>query len=664
MRTSAKQHLYRGVLVTLSLVPAPLLVFVSTSASLYLQNQRELHHQVVVLLPFLKLFLAAVGLGVVAYAFSHFTLARWVVWCFYLGTPFLLGYAAIGELAGTSAVGRAAASPEGALIGLFLWPLLAGALALSSRWRRAYPVPAFAALGLVFLAYDGLRFAQRYEPGTPAEPATQLGPWPTDPAAPLPNIYHILLDEYDTEWFLTTLTESDRKELGGFVFFRQNEALYHDTPMSLASIFSGRPYAYDRSRAVYTSGAFNGRISLLPELQSRGYRTVAYVPESVFGRGSVFAELHGGGHRGLDRIVYHHQNGVRAWRDLSARAFRHLWLYSHSPESFRERLRELGVFGWTDEEAELLAKGRFLPAVAPVVSRMGFLGFLDEEARLPASHRYTFAHLLVPHLPAALGADCTYTPRDQATVFAQAQCANRLIIELVHRLKELDRFDASLIVIHGDHGSHRRVDGSPLSAWHHARSLRTLLLIKPPGRGDRGPLVFSDRPVTLLDLAPTVVGLVDPGDPGRSRDGALVRRVPPLEGETRETALRLLERKDLSLGRVHAFHSFRFPAGTVVAQRPRAFARLAAGSADGESKTVSLLVSLGPPPEIPVMPDLLGHPLSDAREVARRLGLEIADVRRVDYAGLPKEVVVRQSPPVGAALDDVRQVLLYVSRGW
>jgi len=122
-------------------------------------------------------------------------------------------------------------------------------------------------------------------------------------------------------------------------------------------------------------------------------------------------------------------------------------------------------------------------------------------------------------------------------------------------------------------------------------------------------------------------------------DGAATVEVPSLEGRTVDEAGTLLAPGELALGDVARVPA-RLPIGTVLAQRPAAGARAEPG------RSVHVLVSDGPRPELSFLPDLVGIDVTRARELARLAGLP-ADrilVDGVDVPDAPAGQVVGMTP--------------------
>jgi arylsulfatase A-like enzyme len=134
------------------------------------------------------------------------------------------------------------------------------------------------------------------------------------------------------------------------------------------------------------------------------------------------------------------------------------------------------------------------------------------------------------------------------------------MVSFLRRLRELDRYDRSAIVIHADHGNvtpcedtRHHVPSEESSERMRAVALngrsgrmiacltRALLLVKPPG-APHAPLRISDRHTQLLDLRPTVEAMIGlPPHPGVGIDvlnGSFPRRraVDVLEGSYRPVA--------------------------------------------------------------------------------------------------------------------------------
>lgn len=135
------------------------------------------------------------------------------------------------------------------------------------------------------------------------------------------------------------------------------------------------------------------------------------------------------------------------------------------------------------------------------------------------------------------------------------------------------------------------------------------------------------------------------------------RTVPRIEGETLQSAQLTLEQAGFTLGRVVEIHSDIYAPDTVVAQSPQAYEEVA------DETVVSVLLSRGYLDDAFVMPDFIGHDYVDLLQHLSRGPLKVSQVRNVDYPGVPKNVVVRQTPPAGTKVYRRDRIILYLSKG-
>ncbi len=141
----------------------------------------------------------------------------------------------------------------------------------------------------------------------------------------------------------------------------------------------------------------------------------------------------------------------------------------------------------------------------------GVLGIFIENLNTggPASS-YNYIHHMGGHPPIEFDRNCEYVgPQDWNARNTRAQliCVLRQLEAVVKRLKQLDVYDETMILIHADHGTGHlsslipSLTGSVVSPNVIAGS-NPLLLIKP--LGSRGPLKISDAPASIGDVPATI----------------------------------------------------------------------------------------------------------------------------------------------------------------
>ncbi|MCM2258611.1 MAG: LTA synthase family protein [Vicinamibacteria bacterium] len=461
--------------VALSLFATPVLLFVSTSVDVYLRNQLDFDLQAELLWPYLAACGLTVLLGAGLFMASRRPWAWAALWAYYLLGPLFLGYLLLRHVLWFLV------TPPGLILIATLW--LVGCFRLAQRHDPRRAAPLFAVLAVAWMTSDAWRFAgQRIVYQAPAEARTR------EQAVAAPNVYHLLFDEYDTRFFLRTLTPEVEHALRGFTFFRQALSTAGRTQGSLPAVFTGRAV---HDEHAWT--ALNSDRSFVYWLRRAGYRTHGYLPLLW----SFEQEL-------FDRVHYHFPKQ----KVDHSRLFLGTWLAAHLPEA---AWTWAGLRTWLTE----LAAKRQLPVSTPIAS-LAALGTAEEdEPQRPASGQYVFVHLLIPHGPYVLRSDCSVRPDitsyhpTAGSPIDQARCATARMVAWLELLERLGRLDDALVVIHADHGApFDWSSGDPV--WippqrQTGLELRSLLLVKAPGAPRDAPLRVSDAPVTLLDLAPTIL---------------------------------------------------------------------------------------------------------------------------------------------------------------
>jgi len=478
------------LLAFMSLVPTPLLVFITSSTKLYARNHAKLHDQPEVLLPFIYLFLIFLGVGLVLYLLSKHTAFRYALWSYYLVGPFFLAFqflrSASEKLTFLSWLTH---TEVGAWVLVFLFAVAVFAIGRELSVRSV--VTPLALFGILLLVNEA-RVTYGAILGRAIEAPERARDSPL--AIKLPNIYHIVLDGFQTDVFDLVRSAETEEALGGFTYFPNNTAIYHLTATSLASTFGGTRYDYRRTRSEYVDEALNGKSSLIGRLQDSGYTAEVYISALQESRFEI------------PDYVFRDVDYARAELvAMNTASFTRLWVYGQVPRALRMHFSTVALDA---SDLKRLEEGRFLPYSAPAVSALGFARLIEEEKNLPASGRYSFIHLLMPHPPHVLRADCSFDLGGAKTdLMAQTQCTMKLLFDFLDVLHRLGRFEDTLILVHGDHGGgYRMRDGQLVD--HRSRSLRALLLFKPVGRGHQDRFEVFPRKTSLLDIAPTILECV------------------------------------------------------------------------------------------------------------------------------------------------------------
>lgn len=350
------------------------------------------------------------------------------------------------------------------------------------------------------------------------------------------NAYHIVLDGFSEQYLAANQKEYEEK-LDGFTFYPRAFTFYGTTDLSMRAVFSGQ--LHGANLAEWGAGAFSN--GFMQSLHEENIQIVEYPFYNYF--------CH------PDALI------CKATQDRFTNTRPQFELFTLVDLTF-QRMMPLSLRSWMLSQGHR-SEGRdgwdpgfsisnWLQTIAdgepPVWLRniqaqtlQTVDDFLAAEPMLSGSGRYTYLHIMLPHDPHVFDADCRFALPEQEEAKSRQQriddqfaCALHELGRVLDRLKELHRFDDSLIVVHGDHGSSYTW---ACPAWDHSQDFdptlpdadrhaattenwtdqqinciaRPLLLVKPP---NSHKFSVSDRVANLLDIAPTIVkhfGLYEQG---------------------------------------------------------------------------------------------------------------------------------------------------------
>lgn len=132
--------------------------------------------------------------------------------------------------------------------------------------------------------------------------------------------------------------------------------------------------------------------------------------------------------------------------------------------------------------------------------------------------------------------------------------------------------------------------------------------------------------------------------------------VPNLIGTSLRAAQLTLAQRKLALGKTLYAHTNDGDSSTVVYQAPKP------GTQEGSDPSVNILISLGPPAEYFIMPDLIGKSADLVASRARNEGFKLGKVNTRKYPGVEPGVVIQQKPQAGYRLTKSDVILLDVSQ--
>lgn len=132
--------------------------------------------------------------------------------------------------------------------------------------------------------------------------------------------------------------------------------------------------------------------------------------------------------------------------------------------------------------------------------------------------------------------------------------------------------------------------------------------------------------------------------------------VPNLIGTSLRAAQLTLAQRRFALGNTLYTHTPEGDPSTVVYQSPKP------GTQEGSDPSVSILISLGPPAQYFIMPDLIGKPAELVAARAKTEGFHLGKLNFRKYPGVEPGVVIQQKPQAGYRLTKSDVILLDVSQ--
>lgn len=303
------------------------------------------------------------------------------------------------------------------------------------------------------------------------------------------NVLILIMDTLQADVFEEVLEVEPRlrEALDGFRLYRAASSSSPTTYLSLPAIHSGHQYRSDRSAQEFFHESIHGE-SVLNRLAETGYR-VSYAmnlqpcPEAVEDCMSLPVLGRSRGEVAVSEAL--HLLGLGMYRVL--------------PDRLRRAILGQGrdVLGATVGEAFLVDR-----AEAELAALRRFASASTVSDSPPTAK---MVHTMITHPPLVLQPDCSTGARSlgRSGAISQTRCAFKPVVALFERLKAEGIYDSSDILLVADHGY--GFESAAAGATRDPNFRRILgafnptVLAKPAG--ERGPLVTSNAPIELADLA-------------------------------------------------------------------------------------------------------------------------------------------------------------------
>jgi hypothetical protein len=316
------------------------------------------------------------------------------------------------------------------------------------------------------------------------------------------NIVHILMDGFQSDIFariVTDTAEHDFKaDLRGFTYFDQHLGAYPYTQLTVPAMLSGKLFHNEEPVQSFIDKTMRGA-TITNSAIADGYEVDIVAPTSlrnvyVQGNYSNAYSISASGHVGASDYVR-----VDAAKLMDLALFR---VVPHFAKALIHR-DELWVFQASSQMNAYLQMQYFSD-----------LAFLDELATEMSADRdvpvYKMIHVMLSHNPIVGNEDCEFDGRKSETtsVTTHARCGLLAVAAVLERMKELDIYDSSLIVLMGDHGAWARIQDFVVLGGVDGLTVAMatpVLAVKPPNSSNE--FQYSSAPSSIIDVPATIADI-------------------------------------------------------------------------------------------------------------------------------------------------------------
>jgi hypothetical protein len=320
------------------------------------------------------------------------------------------------------------------------------------------------------------------------------------------NVILMILDEFQCDVFPELLQRdaSLATTFSGFTFFRNALAPSKQTFPSVPAMLTGIPYDNSVPVPIYLESAFQGP-SLFKYLVDSGVRTDVYplTTDSVFISPNIVSNAVRIAPRVTDFLLL-----------LDAGIFRSI------PFVFKQHVFGDGLWLTVNITSNLSAKVGLPESRDVAFASTDIRAFGEGLKHMTVGTSqpvFKFNHLWGMHVPLRYDENLNIArgAYNRENYIRQAIGVLGVMRSLLQKLKDLNIYDRTSIIIAGDHGSGRTPEmwihpSNPTQAAFNALKARacTLLLVKPFGpdvESSPDRIKVSAAPVTLLDITPTIL---------------------------------------------------------------------------------------------------------------------------------------------------------------
>ncbi len=308
--------------------------------------------------------------------------------------------------------------------------------------------------------------------------------------SPEKNVVMILLDEFSSAAFdkLHSSSAEYQELFRGFTFYRNTAGLFPTTYPSLPAILSGEIIKKDESISAHLKERMPQ--SLPAKFQAAGYSSSVITFHPLCGSLPVDACL------SLSQVIGH---SVKRMERAQLLQLIDLSLFRYAPHTIKHTIHNDD--SWLLQGLGEKRKGAPLFLDSEDFTKT-FLREAQADSKVPT---FKFFHLMIPHAPYRRGPECEFKKvrgrKIEEAYLDNARCGLKLTADVLEKLRTLNIFDNSLIVILADHGTYVPI-GEFKKSKEIANGVRrswALFLMHRPGQA-LSTLQISEDPLQLTDV--------------------------------------------------------------------------------------------------------------------------------------------------------------------
>ena len=404
-------------------------------------------------------------------------------------------------------------------IDLFLWCLAFAGIIFGAKFIRKHVVNILLTVGGITVIMTGVNILTFGKVDTP---------YTIDESAKFDfsrneNVILLLFDAYQMDLFLDLMdSEPELMEpLEGFTVYENSAAVFAKTYPTIPLFLTGRRYRKEQPLLDFFKVVYDD--SLLEKMQEEGWDIGLY-PNTIHFSSLVNAV------NSSPKIMDNAIGGV----PINAKIETYLQsldlsIFRAVPHLLKPKIFNDGKFRVRQDKIKKLyasaigdvdVQQPFKYRIKQRHSAVGFRDLLDEHGRLATDESaFRFYHFMVPHSPNWLDKDLQFVEhKANFEAYREYSIAGlKLMGAYLERLKKIGAYDNATILIVSDHGMgtpnksqyNRTVKSyDNLETYGYQRSAaKSVFLLKKPG--ERQKITISSKPVSGIDVAPTLAAAVN-----------------------------------------------------------------------------------------------------------------------------------------------------------